>query len=262
MKYRVESMMSARLFVVPQYADQQVFFLSNLSGHLSLYSMWFGGSVPEPLLPPNIALQNPHLIGGLSFYVFPKIKKILVMVDKDGDENYQPMLIPIDGGFPEPSFDNFFASYRVHLDKCDSEKNIVYLIAERRDKPIYETYRGDLKTRKIEKIAESEFAIQLSDHSKDYRKLLLGTGYTLGDGVLYFQTKGTRKLLYGTPLEDRKEGETISLNGLGYSAFSPSEKGAIVISSVFEDTYSLGYINIAKPGNLERVDLKGVKHKS
>jgi len=101
--------MSARLFAVPQHADKRIFFLSNLSGHLSLYSMMFGGSVPEPLLPPNIALQNSHLIGGLSFYVFSKLKKVLVMIDKDGDENYQPMLIPMDGGFPEPSFKNFFA---------------------------------------------------------------------------------------------------------------------------------------------------------
>ena len=63
--YRVESLMSARLFAVPQHADNRVFFLSNESGKLSLYAMNFGGSVPEPLLPPNIALQNPHLIGGL-----------------------------------------------------------------------------------------------------------------------------------------------------------------------------------------------------
>ena len=71
MTYRVESLMSARLFVVPHYAAKKVFFLSNQSGQLSLYSMKFGGSVPEPLLPPNIALQNPHLIGGFSFFVFP-----------------------------------------------------------------------------------------------------------------------------------------------------------------------------------------------
>ncbi|HSJ85968.1 MAG TPA: S9 family peptidase, partial [Anaerolineales bacterium] len=94
MTFRVESLMSARLFVVPQYADRRVFFLSNLSGHLSLYNMSFGGSVPEPLLPPDIALQNPVLIDGYSFYVFPKLKKIMVMIDRDGDENYQPMLIP------------------------------------------------------------------------------------------------------------------------------------------------------------------------
>ena len=109
MTYRVESLMSARLFVVPQYAGKKVYFLSNLSGHLSLYSMAFGGSVPVPLLPPNIALQNPHLIGGLSFYVFAKINQIVVMIDKDGDENYQPMIIPTNGGFPVPAFENFFA---------------------------------------------------------------------------------------------------------------------------------------------------------
>lgn len=261
MAYRVESLMSARSFVVPQYAEQRIFFLSNLAGHLSLYAMSFGGSVPEPLLPPHVALQNPHLIGGLSFYVFSKLKKILVMIDQDGDENYQPMLIPIDGGFPEPSFHDFFASYRVHLIKSDGEKNIAYFIAERRDKPIYETYRGDLKTGKLEKIAESEFAIQLLDHSNDHRKVLLGTGYTLGDSVLYFESKGTPKVLLGKPWEQRQEGETVPLNGLSFAMFSPSERGTLVVSSVFEDTYSLGYINIARAGNLEQVTLKGVRHK-
>jgi len=261
MTYRVESLMSARLFVVPQYADKKIFFLSNLSGHLSLYSMKYGGSVPQPLLPPNIALQNPHLIGGLSFYVFPKIKKILVMTDKDGDENYQPMLISTNGGFPEPSFDNFFAEYRVHLAECDGEKNIVYFGAERRDKPMIETYRGDLKTGKLTKIAEYEFGLGVSAHSMDHNKLLLGTGYTVGDGVLCLWDKGKQKTLYGKLLEDRAEGENVPLNGLGSTVFSPSEKGVIVVSSVFDDTYSLGYIEIAKPERIEKVQLKGVKHK-
>ena len=260
MAYRVESLMSARLFVVPQHVDQQIFFLSNLSGHLSLYKMSFGGSVPEPLLPPNIALQNPLLIGGYSYYVFPKIKKVMVMIDRNGDEHYQPMLIPIDGGFPEPSFNNFFSAYRVHLVKCDNEKNIIYLVAERRDLPLQETYRGDLKTGKLEKIAESEFPLEVLDYSKDHRKLLLGTGYTVGDSVLYLQAKGARTLLYGKPLEDRISDETVPLNGLAYAVFSPSEKGVILTSSVFEDTYSLGYINFANPGLLEKIDLKGVEH--
>ena len=94
MTSRIESLLSARLFVVPQHVDGRIYFLSNLTGHLSLYAMYYGGSVPEPLLPPHIALQNPHLIGGYSFYVFPKLGKILVMVDKDGDENYQTMKPP------------------------------------------------------------------------------------------------------------------------------------------------------------------------
>jgi pimeloyl-ACP methyl ester carboxylesterase len=261
MTYRVESLLSARLFVSPQHANDRVFFLSNLSGHLSLYSMSYGGSVPEPLLPPDIALQNPLLIGGLSFYVFPNIDKVLVMIDKDGDENYQPMLIPIAGGFPEPAFNNFFGKYRVHLSESDNEKNVVYLFAERRDRPLIETYRGDLKTGKLTKVAESEFGFIVAAHDNDHRSLLLGTGYTVGDRVLYSRKGGKRKVIYGKPLEDREEGEIVPLNGLGSSVFSQSEKGAIVISSIFEDTYSLGYIDLAKPGELEKVQLKGVKHK-
>ena len=260
MSYRVESLLSARLFVVPQYADGRVYFLSNLSGHLSLYAMSHGGSVPEPLLPPHIALQNPELIGGYSFYVFPKIDRVLVMIDRDGDENYQPTLIPLDGGFPEPAFDDTFAAHRVHLIKCDNKKNIVYFLAERRDQPVQETYRGNLKTGQVEKIAESEFGYLPTDHSENHRKLLLNTGYTQGDNTLFLESGGRRTLLYGTPLEDRKAGESIPLNGLASAVFSPSEKGAIVTSSVFEDTYSLGYINLSKPGKLEPVSLKGVKH--
>jgi pimeloyl-ACP methyl ester carboxylesterase len=260
MTYRVESLMSARLFVVPQYADKRIFFLSNLSGQLSLYSMKFGSSVPEPLLPPNIALQNPLLIGGLSFFVFPKIEKILVMIDQHGDENYQPMLIPMQGGFPEPAFKNFFAEYRVHLGECDIEKNIVYLFAERRDTALIETYRGDLKTGKLTKITESEFGVGVSAHDKKHTRLLLNTGYTVGDNVLYLWSGRKNKVLYGKPVEDRAEAESVPLNGLGSAVFSPSEKGALVISSVFEDTYGLGYIDFRKPDRLEEVHLKGVKH--
>ncbi|MBI3167021.1 MAG: S9 family peptidase [Chloroflexi bacterium] len=260
MNYRIESLMSARLFVAPQYAFDRVYFMSNLSGHLSLYAMYHGGSVPEPLLPPHIALQNPHLIGGHSFYAFPEMEKILVMVDSDGDENYQPMLISLDGGFPEPAFDNFFAKYRVHLGECDREKGIVYLGAERRDKPWNELYRGDLKTGKLTLIAESEFGYGVAAHSKDHKRLLLGTGYSVGDGVFCFWDNGKMTTLYGKLMEDRKPGEEVPLNGLGAAVFAPSGKGAIVTSSVFEDTYSLGYSTFKKPGELTPVKLKGVIH--
>jgi pimeloyl-ACP methyl ester carboxylesterase len=260
MMYRVESLLSARLFVVPQHAGGRVYFLSNLSGHLSLYRLSFGGSVPEPLLPPHISLQNPELIGGYSFYVFPKIDRVLVMIDRDGDENYQPMLIPLEGGFPEPAFDNFFADFRVHLLKGDAGKNIVYFVAERRDLPLQETYRGNLKTGQIEKIAESEFGDSPLDHSANHRKVLLSTGYTLGDNVLFLDAGGKRTVLYGTPLDDRKEGEMVPLNGLSTAVFAPGEKGVIVTSSVFEDTFSLGYIDLSKPGQLEQIRLKGVEH--
>src|SRR3972149_6187411 len=97
--YQIESLLSARLFLRPQLAGDRIYFISNLSGHLSLYSMHYGGSIPQPLLPPQIALQNPHLLDRTeSFLVFPPLGKIIVMIDQDGDENYQPMWIPLEGG--------------------------------------------------------------------------------------------------------------------------------------------------------------------
>ncbi len=98
--YRIEALLSARLFMRPEVIGDRIYFLSNMSGHNSLYVMNHGGSVPEPLLPPNVVLRNPHLVGGMSFAVLNDLKKILVMVDHDGDENYLPMQIPLSGGFP------------------------------------------------------------------------------------------------------------------------------------------------------------------
>ena len=54
---RIESFLSARLFLVPQIVGDRIYFISNLNGRNSLYVMDRGGSVPEPLLPPDIAQQ-------------------------------------------------------------------------------------------------------------------------------------------------------------------------------------------------------------
>jgi dipeptidyl aminopeptidase/acylaminoacyl peptidase len=62
-------------------------------------------------------------------------------------------------------------------------------------------------------------------------------------------------------LEERSAGEIVPLNGIGSAEFSPSGKGALITCSLFEDTYSLGFIDFSKPGNIEPVGLKGVKHK-
>jgi pimeloyl-ACP methyl ester carboxylesterase len=261
MGYRVDALMSARLFVAPQFAQGRIYFLSNLSGHLSLYAMAHGGSVPEPLLPPHIALQNPLLIDGDSFYAFPELDKVLVMIDHDGDENYQPMLVPLQGGFPEPGFEDFFSEYRTHLIECDRRKGIAYLLAERRDKALQETYRADLKSGKLTKIAESEWGLIPTAHKRDHSRLLLATGYAVGDNVLYLWSRGEQKLLYGKPLEQRTEGENVPLNGIVTAAFAPSERAAIVLSSIFEDTFSLGYIDFRKPAELRPVRLKGVVHR-
>jgi len=260
MNPRIESLLSARLFIFPQLVGEKIYFLSNLSGHLSLYRMNYGGSIPEPLLPPNIALQNPELLGGYAFHVFPNIEKIIVMIDKNGDENYQPMQIPMDGGFPEPAFNNFFANHRVHMALCDHENDVVYFSAERRDKPVSETYKGTLVSDNLTKLAESEWGANPAAFNADHTKIMLMDGYTVGDNVLYLLSGKKKTVLYGKPVEKRKPNEKIVLNGLGSAEFTESEQGVIVTSSIFSDTYSLGYISLSEPGKIQPIQVKGEKH--
>jgi pimeloyl-ACP methyl ester carboxylesterase len=260
MTQRIESFLSARLFISPQNVGDRIYFISNLSGKLSLYAMYYGGSVPEPLLPPHLALQNPDLIGGYSFYVFPLLDKILVMLDHDGDENYQPMWIPIDGGFPEPAFENALADRRVHLAECDIDKNIVYLNAERKDKGIQEAWRGDLRQNTLTKLAESPYGAFPGGADEDHTRLFLVDGYTMGDTVLYLWEKDAKQVIYGKPIEDRQEGETVLPNGLNSVEFTPSGKGVLTSCAVFDDKYSLGYIDLARPGEMEQIQLEGIVH--
>lgn len=257
---RIESFLSARLHLAPQLAGDRIFFVSNLSGHLSLYAMYYGGSVPEPLLPPDISMQNPDLVGGYSFYVFPLLDRILVMLDHDGDENYQPMFISNNGGFPEPAFDGALSKYRVHLSDCDIEKNIVYLNAERTDKGIQEAYRGDLSTNKLTKLDESEWGAIPYTPNKDHSRVLLGDGYSAGDIAIWLWENGKKNLLIGKPIEQRKKRESVPLNGVGATAWTPSESGVLVTCALFDDKYSLGLIELSKPGKVLPVQLKGIQH--
>jgi pimeloyl-ACP methyl ester carboxylesterase len=222
--------------------------------------MNYGSSVPEPLLPPHLALQNPHLIGGYSFYALRDLDKIVVMLDRDGDENYQPMLIPMEGGFPEPAFDNFFAGYRVHLPRVDAETGTLYFNAERRDKSINEAWRGNLFTNELTKLGESVWGAYPTAHSPDHKQVILSDGYSVGDSVHYLVEGKKKKLLYGKPLEKRKDGENVPLSGIGSIHFAPSGKGLLLTSALFEDTYSPGYLDFDKPGEILPVKVRGVAH--
>lgn len=259
--FRIESLLSARLFISPKLVGNRIYFISNLSGHLSLYAMDHGGSVPEPLLPPQIALQNPHLIGGESFFVFPDLGKILVMIDRDGDENYQPMSIPLEGGFPEPAFAGFFEGTRVHLGECDAEAKIVYLTAESRTSEVITSYQGNFASGELEKIAETPWGTFPNGHSADHRKVLLNEGYTFGDSVMFLWEKGKEnRVLKGKPLLNRIEGEQVPLYGFSSMNFTPDEKSALCLTSFFTDTYSPAEMELADGKDLQPVEVKGLKH--
>lgn len=259
---RVESLLSARLFLQPQVVGDRIYFLSNLDGKISLYVMDHGGSVPEPLLPPHIAIQNPHLVGGKSFYVFPKLNQIVVNLDRDGDENYQPMLIPLEGGFPQPAFGGAFAELRMHIGKCDPDNNILYLMGDHRETGINYAYRANLETGEVIEIAHSKWGAEVAGVNAQHTKVGIIESFTFGDHVLRLWQAGQQelKLLYGTALEDRNEGETIPLNGLATIEFVDGDQGALVYASVFEDAFGLGYVTLDKPQEIKPVPISGLQH--
>ena len=259
--FHIESLLSARLFLKPQLVGDRIFLLSNLGGHLSLYAMDYGGSVPEPLLPPNIALQNPLLIGGKSFSVFPKINQILVMIDKDGDENYQPMLIPINGGFPNPTFNDIFHDQRVHLVNADPQTNTVYLGAESRKEQMIRAYQGDLKTGNLINLGESPWGSKPIAFNPDHSQVSLVDSYTFGDTVLFLWEKmtNTRRNIYGIPLNLRDTGAHIALTHFKSAAFQ-SENKLLLSTALFSDEFGVGFLNINEQQKIEPVSIQGIVH--
>lgn len=229
---------------------------------MSLYAMDDGGSVPEPLLPPHIALQNPHLMGGYLYYVFPKLGQILVMIDNDGDENYQPYLIPIEGGFPQLAFGDALAGYRCHVGECDEDRNIIYVSGESRHEPLNVAFQGHLETGELIKLAESKWGGYIGAANEAHRDAIVLDAYTIGDHVLYrWQAeRGEPELLYGTPLEARAEGQVVKPNAIFSLEYTPSQKGLIFVTALFSDTMSLGYLDLSDPGEVKPVKLSGEVH--
>ena len=145
-KFPIESLLSARLLLAPRVVGDKVYFLSDFSGVLSLYSMDKTGGIPQPLLPGGQALVNPHLMIGDNFVVLPKLGKILVMIDKMGNENYQPSFVPLEGGIPEPVLGADYDNQQIASIHCDIEKDIAYFYHDNRKQPETGTLRVNLET--------------------------------------------------------------------------------------------------------------------
>jgi pimeloyl-ACP methyl ester carboxylesterase len=258
---RIESLLSARLFVEPHLADDRITFVSNLSGHLSLYAMDAAGGVPEPLLPPQIALQNPELVGGELFHVLPRVGQILVMIDTDGDENYVPHVIPIDGGFPEPLADPVFESGRAHLVDVDDDAEVAFFTVESRKESVMTAVRVALPTRTAESLWQSTYGAFVVAWTPDHSRVVLADGYTMGDVVLYeVDDAGARAMLFGTPIEERDPDTEFPLSGFQTGHGTSSGAGVVLTTTLYEDTGSLAYLDLSRPGELEPVTLDGLVH--
>ncbi len=258
---RIESLLSARLFLSAQLWDDRIYFISNISGRFSLYAMPYGGGVPEPLLPPNIALQNPELTGGTPFWVYPSLGNIMVTIDKDGDEIYRPMLIPIEGGFPEPAFPHMVDA-RVFNQHGPEGSTRLYMSAASLSESINRTYIGNLQNSGVEEIAKSKWGEYPAAINDAETMLVLAEGYTVGDIILRLMQIGDRssKVIYGTPIGERGEGEKVPLSGFGAAEFTKEDKGLLLTTSLFEDTYGLGYLDLATPCEVLPVAIKGIVH--
>jgi pimeloyl-ACP methyl ester carboxylesterase len=260
-QFRIESLLSARQFVQPQLVGNRLYFISNLSGHLSLYVMDVGGSVPEPLVPPHLALPNPHHLDHTVVYqVLPALGKIILMLDHNGDENYQPVFVPIDGGLPEPVFGERFANQQVLCAACDQERNLALFTVDQRTDPIQASYLANLATGELTELAQSLYGTLPVAHSPDFNTVVLADQYTFGDQAYYLWRAGhgERQLLFGTPLEQRNEDEIIPPNGLAWAHLTGDE--LIFISALHADSYGLTCFPLHEPAAVQPVPIRGLVH--
>ncbi len=258
---RIEALLSARLFLEPQLTGGRLYFVSNLSGHLRLYAMDEAVGVPEPLLPPQLSLQNPVLVHGDSFYALPALERIVVMIDHDGDENYEPFVIPLTGGFPEPLAEETFRGRRSSLLDVDDETATAYFHAESREESMEFALRVDLETGDVEELGKSRYGAFVTAWTPDHSRVILGDGYTAGDIVLYeMRSDGSREMLYGTPIDEREEGREYPLSGIRGTHATKSGQGILLTSTVADDAGSPGYLAFDGSGEIESVTVDGLAH--
>jgi pimeloyl-ACP methyl ester carboxylesterase len=214
--------------------------------------------VPTPLLPPQIALQNPELIGGRLYCVARELGSIIVLIDKDGDENYEPFFVPLVGGFTEPIAPQTFHGRRSHL--IDIDGTTAYFAVESRDESMFYAFRADLKDEKVEEVGRSTYGGFPLAWTPDHTRVVLHDEYLMGDVVMYERVDGERVVLYGTPLDEREEGREYPPSGIRWPRGTESGRGLLLIANVFDDAGTPAYLDFDRPGELEPVAVEGIVH--
>ena len=120
------------------------------------------------------------------------------MIDADGDENYVPHVVPIDGGFPEPFADEVFTLGRAHLVDVDDDAEIAFFAVESREERCMTAVRVDLASGATETLWQSRYGGFVGAWTPDHSRVVLVDGYTMGDVVLYeIDEAGARRMLFG-----------------------------------------------------------------
>jgi len=260
MTKRIDALLSTRLYLNPQWAGDDLYFISNLSGRLSLYRMDGGQGIPQPFLPPSLALPNPELIGGAPFCVFPRLNQILVMIDHEGDEIYQPYFIPMDGGFPEPLLPEVFAGSRSHCEFPDERADAAFFVCESLAQAVTTTCRVDLSRNTAETIAQSEYGFWPIGTDELLETAVLAEGYTVGDVTLHLWKRDTGLMrLYGTRLPGRTPGEPVPLSGFG-SADVTDTGHVLVTTTLYDDQGGIACLHPSAPDETREVAIVGTLH--
>lgn len=246
----------------PQLCGDRIYFLSDMSGLISLYRMSKDSSIPEPLLPGGLALQNPHLMDGRVFYALPQLQKILVMIDENGNENYQPSFIPEEGGIPEPIFGDKYKGEKLACLHCDVEQNIAYFFRDDRKTPDIECLQTNLRTLETNSLGKSIYGNFFNGVNKDHSKVVLVDQYTAQDNVIFIWKRGAseRELLYGTPIDKREPGQQVKFSGIGACHFTDDNKGLLFRTTLFHDEAGLGYLRLDDPSLVLEVPVSGLQH--
>jgi dipeptidyl aminopeptidase/acylaminoacyl peptidase len=67
-------------------------------------------------------------------------------------------------------------------------------------------------------------------------------------------------VLYGTPIEDREQGQEYPLTGFGSAHGTESGQGILLTTTIFDDAGTPAYLAFDRPGELELVAVEGLVH--
>jgi len=253
----VESLLAAKLYLSPQIAGDQLYFISNRTGHMSLFSMPLSGGEPVQLVPEDLALPSPKVMGAEPFSVLPDLGRILVTIDDHGDENYQPYFIPIEGGTPEPVWGDRFAGKQVFTFVERAEAKAILVISPRTD-PNYASFVSDLTTLELTELGTSPYGNFPIGRDESWERIALVDGYTAGDTVLYLWevATGTRRHLAGVPLEERGDDP---VPAAGFTDGHVRPDAVLLMTTLFTDTGGLCLVGL-EGGDPIEVPITGLVH--
>ena len=216
------------------------------------------GGMPQPLLPPQIALQNPELVGGHLFHVLPELERIVVLIDHDGDENYEPHLVPLAGGFPEPLAPEAFAGKRAHLVDVDVAEHTAYFHIELREESLQQSIRVDLESGVAEVLGESAYGAYPAAWTPDHGASCSRTRTRSATPSSTSSTR-TARAASSTGRRSRSARRVASTRSSGSAGRTAPRAGRESCSARASSRTPgrRGYLDLARPGEIEPVAVEG-----